>query len=371
MRFSVFGVLDASADTQWIRVMPIRPLATTAPDSFGISVSLEHLESGRVVALRDSLLRFSRANAEIGSEVLWIHDFWTTEPVEPGAAYRLTVLREGGRPAEAVVEIPENFPVEVSVVAYPGRYDFDSLRIIGPPHVPFIAAYTYFFDRCGSAFDSIRYGGRTSAQGYAVVEIQVEPVARENCGPAGVERRELRIAASAAPWPSQGTYTPWGLSPTERASNVTNAVGFFGGVLTRVVPYEACAYQGPEDVPQPSHCTFRYDERSATLTGTVVETRCGDGSIDSVTVELHEAVDSTHVVLVRRALSARTGAFEIGALEPGKTYALKVRAKPISLGGGVYLDIYSILTDTLAFAPGERRSYPVGLRRLTPCDQKP
>src|SRR5512138_1500022 len=58
LRYSVFGYLDASADTQWIRVMPIRPLVPTAPDSFAATVTLEHLNTGRVITLRDSLFTY-------------------------------------------------------------------------------------------------------------------------------------------------------------------------------------------------------------------------------------------------------------------------------------------------------------------------
>ncbi|HZD06537.1 MAG TPA: hypothetical protein VE173_16610, partial [Longimicrobiales bacterium] len=75
--FSVFGYLDASADTQWIRVMPIRPLQVTSPDSFGATVSLEHLGTGRTVGLRDSVFRFADPrHPEL--EGAYVHDFWTT-----------------------------------------------------------------------------------------------------------------------------------------------------------------------------------------------------------------------------------------------------------------------------------------------------
>lgn len=83
VRFPVFGYLDASADTQWIRVMPIRPLATTSPDSFGITVTLEDLGTGRVIPLRDSLFPFTHhADADVGSAGTYVHDFWTTETIE-------------------------------------------------------------------------------------------------------------------------------------------------------------------------------------------------------------------------------------------------------------------------------------------------
>jgi hypothetical protein len=91
--FSVFGYLDASADTQWIRVMPIRPLKVTSRDALGATVTLEHLGTGRIIELRDSLFRFSSSSdPDIGA---YVHNFWTAEAIEPGAAYRFSARREG------------------------------------------------------------------------------------------------------------------------------------------------------------------------------------------------------------------------------------------------------------------------------------
>ena len=42
LKFSVFGYLDASADTQWIRVMPLRTLVTTTPEPLGARVTLRN-----------------------------------------------------------------------------------------------------------------------------------------------------------------------------------------------------------------------------------------------------------------------------------------------------------------------------------------
>lgn len=101
--FSVFGYLDVAADTQWVRVMPIRQdlLADSAP--IDAVVTLEHLGSGRVVTLRDSLFGFTNLGLD---EVGYAHNFWTTEPIEPEAAYRLAAVRSDGATTTAVVEIP-------------------------------------------------------------------------------------------------------------------------------------------------------------------------------------------------------------------------------------------------------------------------
>ena len=101
--FSVWGYLDASADTQWIRVTPIRPLSTTSPGPLAAAVTLEHLGTGRIIQLEDSVFEFSSASDWVrtseGVGVLYVHNFWTTETIEPGAAYRFSVRLEGEEPA--------------------------------------------------------------------------------------------------------------------------------------------------------------------------------------------------------------------------------------------------------------------------------
>ena len=371
VHFSVFGYLDAAADTQWIRVMPVRPLMTTSPDSFGATVTLEELGTGRVIALRDSVLGFSHhADAEVDAVTAYVHDFWTTEPIRPGATYRFATTRGGDDPAEAVVEVPADYAVEVWIEQL-GTGAGDRLRIVGSKHVPFLRAFTHFTDRCGVGLDSVRYDAVPDEEGLAVIPIRrgaVRP--RENCGPPTVGSRELWIVGSESAWPQGEAYSPWGLAAPERASNVSNAVGFLGGVFTKVVPWESCAYDGGVG-PVPEYCVLRYDEASATVTGTITESRCADGAIDSVTVQLRELVEPPTAPRIRTVVSDAAGAFSFGALEPGMHYLLHARAKPVPIFGEGEIDIYAQHTDTLTSSPGERMRYDIALPRLTPCDQKP
>ncbi|MGW8268253.1 MAG: hypothetical protein ACWGSQ_17940, partial [Longimicrobiales bacterium] len=312
VHLSVFGYLDASADTQWVRVMPIRPLMLTSPDSLGAEVTLEPLGTGRMIHLRDSVFHFSYyGDPDVGSRGAYLHNFWTTERIDPGAAYRFSVRRSGEDPAEALVEIPDEYDVEVWLGQ--ARSETDYLRIDGVEHVPFTVAEAHFYDRCGSSVDSVRFDKRSADGGGVLVPIRKEPVVpREGCGLPGVEKRELRVVGSKLEWPSGQAYSTHALAVPEGASNISNAVGFLGGVLTRVVPYEACRFQGGGG-PVPDHCRLRYGPESATLRGTVSEVRCGDGPVDSVTVELRELDREPPAVrLVRTTLSNRSGGFEIG-----------------------------------------------------------
>jgi len=371
VHLSVFGYLDASADTQWVRVMPIRPSIPTSPDSLGAEVTLEPLGTGRIIRLRDSVFHFSHyVDPELGSQGAYLHNFWTAERIEPGAEYRFSVVGREEEPAEALVEIPAEYEVEVWLKQV--SYETDYLRIAGVEHVPFVVADAYFHDRCGSSVDSLRFDKRSGGGEGVLVPIRKEPVVpREGCGSPGVEKRELWVVGSEMEWPSGQAYSTQALAVPEGPSNVSNAVGFLGGVLTKIVPYEECRFQGGEgDVPD--HCRLRYGPESATLRGTVREVRCGDGPIDSVTVELRELDrDPPAVRRVRTTLSNRAGSFEIGGLEGAGRYALVARAKPEPDPFWGEVDVYTLHFDTLSFAPGEEAEYGILLRRLTACGSHP
>ncbi len=375
-QWSVFGYLDASADTQWIRVMPIRPVKLTSPDASGATVTLEDLGTNQIIPLRDSLFTFTHyADSTLGSAGAYVHDFWTTHEMEPGASYRLSVTHAGDEPAEAVVKIPQDYEVEVWIAQPPPHYSqaygSDYLRVLGLRHLPFVAQTIHFHDGCGAGVDTVRYKGTAGDDGVYTIpvdKVAVPPRGGGYCGSPVPENRDFWLVGSDSTWPSGSQYSPQGVGATELTSNVTHAVGFLGGVLTKVTPYENCTFAAG-GTAVPNYCQLRYDKESATLSGTVTETRCGDGPIPSVTVQLTR-IDPV-APEIRTYLTGPDGAFEIAALEPGTPYALKARAKPLPVFGGGELDIYTLRYDTLTFAPGEHRRYDVALQRLIPCDQKP
>jgi hypothetical protein len=76
--FSIYGVLDAAADTQWIRVMPVRDSAFTAAGPIDALVTLKNLATGRIVVLEDQPARYTSADPTV-IEDLFAHNFRTTE----------------------------------------------------------------------------------------------------------------------------------------------------------------------------------------------------------------------------------------------------------------------------------------------------
>ncbi len=110
--FSVFGYLDPSADTQWIRVTPLRTVLRGSADPTGVAVTLEELGSGRIIQMRDSTIRWGTM---LGSDSVYAHTFWTTERIERGASYRFRAQGADGAVAESVVQVPQDYDLEVLI----------------------------------------------------------------------------------------------------------------------------------------------------------------------------------------------------------------------------------------------------------------
>ncbi len=100
--FSLFGVLDASADTQWVRVETLQDSLLTDTKPLDAVVTMTHLASGRRVTWHDSLFHF------VGGSTA--HNVWTDEPVLPRETYRLEVTRSDGATSAVTVTLPDTFP---------------------------------------------------------------------------------------------------------------------------------------------------------------------------------------------------------------------------------------------------------------------
>jgi len=254
----------------------------------------------------------------------------------------------------------------------------DTLRTTGVKYLPFVTATTYFHDVCGSSVVRGLYEGLSPEDETYAISIQKPTVIdRPTCGQPVIENWDLFIVGSEAEWPVGGYSAALGESG--RTSNVTNAVGFLGGVLTKIIPYEECRFESGGG-PVPEYCRLRYNPETATLFGTATETLCGDGPIESDTVRVKEI--DTDPARVRTFLTTRAGTYVIGALEPGIRHVLWVRPSNIPTDSmwdpderwwkyTHWRDAYTGRTDTLTFLPGERMEYDIDHRRLTPCSEPP
>lgn len=104
--FNISGYLDASADTQWVRVGTIRGSIDELPNPEGIQVTVKNLQTGESVIMKDSVFT-SRS----------VLNYWTTMEIENEHTYNITAERNDGKSSQVTVTIPMNLPtVYVNVI---------------------------------------------------------------------------------------------------------------------------------------------------------------------------------------------------------------------------------------------------------------
>lgn len=99
----MFGYLDASADTQWVRITPFRNQLSQPPEKPVMKATLVDLEQDKRSVMNDSLFLYPD-----GFHVL---NSWTTANVEPGNSYQLVVESPAEGESRVTVTTPKDFPV--------------------------------------------------------------------------------------------------------------------------------------------------------------------------------------------------------------------------------------------------------------------
>lgn len=231
--FSVNGYLDASADTQWIRVMPVRE---SLDQDSGLSipiVTLQHLESGEQVVMRDSVFHFPGDR--------YAYNFWTTLPVLPEQSYRLVVEGPDGRASHAEATLPEDFP---QPRFREPEFGADILLIEEVERLADIqVVYRIRDNRTGEEFEApfpyLQYSVFIPQSTYRVSinpEFGRTQIMAMYCGITVVERNVF-VASGGPGWPDFVSLDRHTITLPDGISNVENGVGFFGGVVSKTFPY--------------------------------------------------------------------------------------------------------------------------------------
>lgn len=253
--YSVFGILDAAADTQFVRIEPLRDSTFAGgTDALKARVFAENIETGEILPWQDSVFALAAAGG------VAVRNAWTTAAFAPGAAYRFVVeRREEGAQTTAEVTLPERFPVPEVV----GSPDLDLPPDQRGPILVLVEGVErlggvrveYVYEACVPTPDgencydhsSTAYPlddtTRTAAGAYRIevawqqdIPVDASAILRT------LYSFRVTVASVSEDWP---TYAP-GLAPGEEAaeqplpppginSNVENGAGFLGGAFTRTV----------------------------------------------------------------------------------------------------------------------------------------
>lgn len=314
--FSIAGYLDLGADTQWVRVMPVRQTLLAEPEPIDAVVTLRHEGSGRLVALRDSLFRYS--DERLGADV-YAHLFWTTERLEPRARYRLIATRSDGAASSAAVEMPDEL-------------EFTYLNLRDTAYVEVRAERLLLVE----TFHALRTPGGIPAGSGARRHFRGTPFGQPRRFPVTVDgapltalglvdarRIELRLVAARPDWPFENP--PTNLSapalPDTTPSNVENGLGFLGGVASRTIPFPRCDVLAPRADGRFSACMVTHDRRAAAVYGRVIRQPCNRPHQLSEVGLRATWTDGGSAVL--RWRTGWEGEYRFEGLEPGSTLALQ------------------------------------------------
>lgn len=235
--FSVFGYLDVQADTQFVRVSPLRNTFFADEALLNVTVTLENLNTGAVQVWRDSVVHHSDGRVS--------HVFWSAEPVLPHTPYRFAITRSDGAAATATVTTPQDFPDPILVAdAFPqGVPPSQSVSVRGVEKVAYLEiTYDLVLGVGGNAsartltvsyLDQLQNRPDLAAffVGFEAYQDILRRVPLQNCPQ--VVRAEVLVVAAGADWPDLALLDLETLALPDAVNNITNGVGYLGAVASK------------------------------------------------------------------------------------------------------------------------------------------
>lgn len=247
--YSMSGYLDASADTQWVRIEDVAPTVEADPGLLDAEVTLTDLASGAETLFVQEVRTFATGPA---------HLFRTTTPIELGATYRLDARRGDGATTSTTVEIPADGSFTVEVES--GRFTCPTVVTIqGAGRVADVQA-RYQVARNGRAIDyRFAHIDRLDevGNGFDIGRIYFgEDARRMNLDPLSFPeliRSDVVVAVSTEAWPAPAGLTLEGALLATVGAGVENGLGFVGGVVTKRIPFTPGVIGSPFG-PPPMPC---------------------------------------------------------------------------------------------------------------------
>ena len=249
--FSIYGTLNAAADTQWVRIGVPRGNINETPDPTGITVTLEDVETGQKAVMQDSLF--------VSKDLL---NYWTTMPLENEHTYQIHAKRDDGKASVVTVTMPMELPTPLVINNNVPPLGFNIYINNSVEHIADLQTKwyvllspqterikrTYTFTYRNSVIRVPTYGGAWYA--FANTTEEKEYISRINPNiEIEVLHRQFFVASGGPEWdediPSIDDLEYF-LDGT--ASNVENGLGYVVGIDSKWMPYKACVLPDSSNV---------------------------------------------------------------------------------------------------------------------------
>lgn len=242
--YTLYGVLNPLADTQYVRVFPIEAALTASqPDPLEVLFESVNLTTGETLVWQDSIV------ADFGG---YGHIFWSPFRAVYGDAYRLSVAGANQQTATVSVAVPPLTEPELEepfgdrTVLQSVRFQGDIPRLIRT-EVSFYTQYkiaSSTSSTVGVRADTVVVDYSTRAfqsEGATLLNINLSAAADLAAEQAGGDRDylfqfgitllfvELKAIVANEAWnPPEGSFDPFVLVQPGTLSNVENGFGFVG-----------------------------------------------------------------------------------------------------------------------------------------------
>lgn len=259
--YSVMGYLDASMDTQVVRVELLQDsLLLGAKPELEATVWLQDLSTGAQWQFQDSLAQFG--------EDVFVHNFWSVEPIEPGGHYQFMVESSAGEPVTATVAMPEDFELlslphitcvslERSCVDLP-EFQLNFQGLDRTAAMLMVYRYPNFNRPTGCTSILVHYweeveptpNGSTVTIKWREDLLKLRPFWPIQGVEPTLATMDVFVAAGGPEWPDFAGIDRETLFLPEIFTNIENGIGFLGGVLShRIRLYDDEAFCDNREVP--------------------------------------------------------------------------------------------------------------------------
>lgn len=237
--FSMYGYLDATVDTQWVRMVPVRDNFDPNTDPIDVEVRIRNVDTGDEALMSDSLFN---PNPLV---VMW--NFWTTLEIIPEHTYEIVASLSDGRQSSTRITIPPDFPTPVYALYFGEEIiivrDVDNVADV---QAIYRVRDTFFNRELIYTFSHIRDSIR-SPQGDQEKFFRLDGnrdiglIARNFPDTEfQILDRQLFVASAGPDWINLYVLDEDIYTLAEGVSNIENGVGFMIGTITKTIPWGPC-----------------------------------------------------------------------------------------------------------------------------------
>lgn len=248
--FTVFGFLDASADTQWVRIAPAREQFESLNFIPEMTITLQQVDNSESVLMNKTLVPFQQGFNAVNA--------WSDIDIKPDYTYRLTAEADDGKSSSVTITIPSDFPTPILAKIQRPTLEPEFLLLIEDvEHLVDVQSrwYTRVSTSDWSEDRLFSFSNKQNARSVGTNRYTVsldpdeerERIFRESLvasipdGKIEILHHQVFVASGGPEWDDRiPTMDDVTYALPESISNVENGLGYMVGVFSKTIPFKNC-----------------------------------------------------------------------------------------------------------------------------------